>query len=108
MQVTVVRAVPPLIVGACGVVPNREFEAFEERLDALEATGVMVERVDPADVSTALARIPGVQRLVAARGERCFPLTAIDDEVIASGRYPTRAEWAHAIGTHKRHELTTR
>ena len=44
MRVTVFRTVPPLIVGTCGVVPNPDFDAFEERLDELEATGVVVER----------------------------------------------------------------
>ena len=107
MRVTVFRTVPPLIVGTCGVVPNRDFDAFEERLDELEATGVVVERVDPSD-HNAIRGDPAVERIVLARGAQCFPLVLVDGEVVATGRYPTRAEWAHAVGAHRRHELTPR
>ncbi len=104
MRVTVFRSVPPLIIGTCGVVPNRDFETFEERLDTLEATGVRVERFDPSNGS-AITSIPAVERLVLARGVHCFPLVVVDGEIVAAGRYPTRAEWAPAIGAHRRQEL---
>ena len=41
--VTVFRRVPPPIVGTVGVIHDRGFEAFEERLDWLEAVGFPVE-----------------------------------------------------------------
>ena len=104
MKVTVFRQVPPLIIGTCGVAPNRDFDEFEQRLDALEATGVMVERFDPSQAADEVAARPSVQRLIAAQGNQSFPVTLVDDEVIASGRYPSRTEWAHAIGRRKRAE----
>lgn len=104
MKVTAFRHVPPLIIGTCGVVPNRDFDEFEARLDALETTGVMVERFDPSQAADEIAARPSVQSLVAAYGNQSFPVTLVDDEVVASGRYPSRTEWAHAIGHRRRAE----
>jgi hypothetical protein len=101
MRVTVFREVPPLIVGTCGVVAHHDFDALEERLDALEASGVTVERFEPADAA-AIAVRPAIQRLVATESEGGFPLVLVDDELLTSGRYPSRTEWAHAIGASRR------
>ena len=102
MHVTVFRQVPARIVGTCGVVPHHDFDAFEERLNSLEATGVAVERFEPAHAADAIAASPAVQRLVATDGERCFPLVLLDNEIMVSGRYPSPTEWAHAIGASRR------
>ena len=104
MRVTVFRHVPPLIVGTVGVVPNHEFDAFEERLDALEASGVSVERIEPSQSADAIAGRPAAQGLVATEGEGAFPLILINDEIVAWGRYPSHTEWAHAIGVGRRAE----
>jgi hypothetical protein len=32
------------------------------------------------------------------------PVTLVNDDVVAWGRYPSRREWAHALGTVRRHE----
>ena len=45
--VTVFRHAPPPLIGVCGVVPDRVSEAFEQELDWLEASGLLVERFDP-------------------------------------------------------------
>lgn len=47
VTVTVVRIVPPSIIGVTGVVPDHAFAAFEESLDWLEAMGTVAERIDP-------------------------------------------------------------
>jgi arsenical resistance operon trans-acting repressor ArsD len=104
MRVTVFRQVPSLIIGTCGVVPHHDFDAFEERLDSLEAGGATVERFEPANAADTIAKIPAVRRLVASEGERCFPLVLVNDEIVASGKYPSRTEWAHAIGESRRTE----
>lgn len=104
MRVTVFRQVPPLIVGTVGVVSDHDFDAFEERLDALEASGVIVERFEPDHAADAIAARPAVQQLIAAEGERCFPLLLVNDKVVAWGRYPSRSEWAHAVGAGRRAE----
>jgi hypothetical protein len=104
MRITVFRRIPPPIIGTCGIVIDRDFDAFEECLDALEATGVTVERLDPDDAQHAIATRPAVQRVLATHGERCWPVTLVNDDVVAWGRYPSRREWAHALGTVRRHE----
>jgi hypothetical protein len=108
MRVTVFRQVPPLIWGTCGVVSHHDFDAFEERLDSLEESGVTVERFESANAADAITVRPAVQRLVATEGERCFPIVLVNNEIVASGRYPSRTEWAHAIGESRRAEELSR
>jgi len=48
-NVTVFLHPPPPVIGVCGVVSDRAFEAFEQNLDWLEAIGVLVERIDPQE-----------------------------------------------------------
>jgi hypothetical protein len=56
--VTVFRHPPPPVIGVCGVVFDRAFEAFEQNLDWLEATGVLGERIDPHEEPEEAARPP--------------------------------------------------
>lgn len=96
--VTVVRREPPPIIGVCGIVPDRAFEAFEQTLDWLESTGTLVERFDPservpdgalgADITTRLAR----------EGDRCLPLILVDEVVVSTGVRPTRSQLARLVG----------
>jgi len=43
--VTVFRHPPPPVIGVCGVVFDRAFEAFDQNLDWLEAIGILVEGI---------------------------------------------------------------
>jgi hypothetical protein len=104
MRVTVFRHVPPVIVGTVGVVLDHDFDAFEERLDGLEASGVIVERFEPDDAAGEIAIRPFLKGLIATEGEPGFPLVLVNGEIVASGRYPSRIEWAHAIGAGRRTE----
>jgi hypothetical protein len=100
--VTVFRRIPPSIVGTVGVIHNRGFEAFEERLDWLEASGVPVERLDPATDRAEVAARENVRELLATEGERCLPLILVNDAVALRGGYPTRTELARAVGRTRR------
>lgn len=104
MRITVIRSVPPVIIGTVGVVPNHEFEAFEARLDAAEASGLIVERIQPDQATLVIAEHSSVQRLVTNRGTRAFPIVLVNDDIVSSGRYPTSTEWAHALGVGRRAE----
>lgn len=104
MRITVIRSVPPVVIGTVGVVPKHDFEAFEAQLDAVEASGAIVERVQPDQATPVIAEQPSVQRLVIERGTRAFPLVLVNDEIVSSGRYPTGTEWAHALGAGRRAE----
>lgn len=101
------NAVPPVITGTVGGVPNHEFEAFEARLDAVDAGGVIVERLQPDQAMLVIAENPSVQRLVTNRGTSAFPIVLVNDDILSSGRYPTNTEWAHALGAGKRAEEAT-
>jgi hypothetical protein len=96
--VTVFRRVPPPIVGMVGVIHDRAFEAFEERLDWLEAAGLLVERFDPAVASAEVAARPQVRDLIDSEGDRCLPLLLVDGEVFSRGRCLSRTELARAVG----------
>jgi hypothetical protein len=96
--VTVFRHIPPPIIGTVGVIHDRGFEAFEERLDWLEAGGLPVERFDPASEPGEVDAREPVRTLFAMEGDRCLPLILVDDAVVLSGRYPSRAELTRAVG----------
>ena len=86
MQVVVIRHVPAEQVGMCGRVPHRAFEQCENELDALEMSGAVVER------------------LAGRPGDPSLPIVRVNGTLVCSGRYPSRREWAHAIGEARRSE----
>ena len=81
MQVTVIRQTPPVVVGSCGPVHDRAFEVFEAELDAIEYEGASVDRLAPAEKEAS-----------------AVPIVRVNGSVVSAGRYPSRREWAHAIG----------
>lgn len=99
--VTVFRHAPPPLVGVCGVVPDRVFDAFEQRLDWLEASGFLVERLDPCREPAAAARFPEATAILAREHERCLPLVLVDGQLVSSGHHPTRTELARMVGQHR-------
>jgi hypothetical protein len=101
MRITVVRSVPPLVIGTVGIVPNHEFEVFEARLDAVEGGGAVVGRLRPEEIDDRPALVD-----LKTRHLRSFPVVIVNDEILCSGRYPTSAEWAHALGASRRSEET--
>jgi Arsenical resistance operon protein ArsD len=96
--VTVFRHVPPPIIGTVGVIHDREFQAFEERLDWLETHGLPVERFDPATEPGEAAAHEPARQLLSIEGDRCLPLVLVNDAVLLSGGYPSRAQLARAVG----------
>jgi hypothetical protein len=100
--VTVFRHPPPPVIGVCGVVFDRAFEAFEENLDWLEAIGVLVERVDPQEEPEEAARFDAVRDLLEREGQRCLPLILLDGALVSSGVPLTRSRLARLVGRHRR------
>ena len=90
------------MIGVCGVVFDRAFEAFEQNLDWLEAIGVLVERVDPREEPAEAARFDAVRDLLAREGQRCLPLVLVDGALVSSGVRPTRSRLARLVGRHRR------
>ncbi len=88
MHVSVIRRLPPTLVGACGPVHDRLFESFEAELDALELSGVAVDRTTAGRDTDEL-----------------LPVVTVNGSLLVRGRYPTHDEWIHAVGGAKRAEL---
>jgi hypothetical protein len=96
--VTVFRQPPPPIIGVCGVVPDPAFAAFEQDLDWLETTGVLVERIDPRKEPGEAARFEAVTASLAREGQRCLPLILVDGVLVSSMVRPTRSQLARLVG----------
>ena len=96
--VTVFRRVPPPIIGMIGVVHDRAFEAFEERLDWLEGCGVLVDRWDPGTAPAEGDSSDLVQQILAKEGADCLPLILVDGVVVSRGVYLSRPDLARAVG----------
>ncbi len=100
--VTVFQHPPPPVIGVCGVVFDRAFEAFEQNLDWLEATGILVERIDPHEQPQEAARYEAVTDSLAREGNRCLPLILVDGVLVSSRVHPTRSQLARLVGRHRR------
>jgi hypothetical protein len=100
--VTVFRHAPPPVIGVCGVVFDRGFEAFEQTLDWLEAIGTLVERFDPDEQPEEAARFQAVTESLAREGDRCLPLILVDGVIVSSAGLPTRSQLARVVGRSRR------
>jgi hypothetical protein len=100
--VTVFRHPPPPVIGVCGVVFDRAFEAFDQDLDWLDTTGILVERIDPLERPEKAARFDGVRDSLARHGDRCLPLILVDGVLVSSRVRPTRSQLARLVGRSRR------
>ena len=100
--VTVFRHPPPPVIGVCGVVLDRASETFEQSLDWLEATGILMERIDPQEQPQEAARFEALTASLAREGHRCLPLIQVDGSIVSSGVRPTRTQLARLVGRSRR------
>jgi len=100
--VTVFRHPPPPVIGVCGVVLDRAFEAFEQNLDWLEAIGVLVERVDPQEEPEEAERFEAARDSLAREGQSCLPLILVDGVLVSARVHPTRSQLARLVGRNRR------
>jgi hypothetical protein len=100
--ITIVRHIPPPIIGMCGVSLDRSTATLESDLDWLEALGVVVERLDPDVDSAGIARHEAARNLLSTQGRDCLPLVLVDEAIVSHGRYPTRTALAHLAGQARR------
>lgn len=99
-NITVFRHVPKPIIGMVSGVNDRRFAIMEDSLDWLETTGMLVERFDPSVERDEVAKRPTAQDLL-SKGDGCLPLVLVNDVVVLQGVYPSRAQLARAVGTHR-------
>jgi hypothetical protein len=99
--VTVIRHIPPPIVGVCVPAPDHRFQALEAELDWLEVNGVIVNRIDPVTNAAGLEHVPEAARLWHTEGASALPLVVVDGHVESQGHFPSRHELAHLVATHQ-------
>ncbi len=104
--VTVFRHVPAALIGVLGVGRDREFEEFEQILDWLDTTGILVERYDPEKDPGQVASFPGVDDLLARKGLRSLPIILVDGVLASSATRPTRGQLARIVGRARREHGT--
>lgn len=99
--VTVIRHIPPPIVGVCVPAPEHRVQELESALDWLEVHGVIVNRIDPVTEGADLQDVPEAARLWDAEGRSVLPMVVVDGHVESQGRFPSRHELAHLVATHQ-------
>lgn len=93
----VVREVPAPVIGSCGEVRDRRFDALEADLDWLEISGVSVLRIDPTKHPEDLAAVPAASRAWQAEGVKALPLFVLGGQVASRGTVLTRSQLAHLV-----------
>lgn len=96
--VTVVRHVPPPVIGVVTTKADHAADPFEQALDWLETTGTIVERIDPANGPDVLAHMPEVRDLLAKEGTASLPVIVVNDSIVSRGVMLDRSHLAHLVG----------
>ncbi len=91
---------PPMCcsTGVCGPSIDPALVQFASDLDWLKSRGVDVERSNLAQQPEAFAGNDVVRSALHDLGDECLPLTLLDGAIVASGKYPTRAQLAKLCG----------
>jgi len=84
--------------GVCGPSVDPALSEAAADLAWLESAGVQVERFNLAQQPQAFASNERVLEMMRSEGESALPIVLLDGELLAQGRYPSRAELAVAAG----------
>lgn len=80
--------------GVCGPEVDDALVRFAADVEWLKGRGVDVRRYNLAQEASAFASTQVVQPALMQQGVDCLPLLVLNDEVVAQGAYPDRAELA--------------
>lgn len=84
--------------GTCGSEPDQELIRFAADLSWLSDHGVAVERFNLAQQPDAFLADSAIRALLESDGVQGLPVVIADDQILATSRYPGRAELAEALG----------
>jgi hypothetical protein len=84
--------------GACSPDADDELAQFASSLEWLKGLGVAVSRYNLGHQPGAFVGNPTVKGTIDREGVACLPMVIADGQVIAKGRYPTRAEFGEKLG----------
>lgn len=78
--------------GVCGVEPDQKLLTFAADVEWLKQQGVDVERFNLGQQPMAYASNDTVREQLQKSGMNALPLIIADDQIVLSGRYPSRGE----------------
>lgn len=84
--------------GVCGPSPDPALPAFAADLDWIGDHGVEVRRFNLSQEPGEFVQRPAVQQLLTSDGDDALPIVMLGEEVLSSGRYPSRGELAGWVG----------
>lgn len=80
--------------GVCGTDVDQKLVDFSADVDWVKQQGAQIERFNLAQQPMSFAENVPVKNLLQQGGEAALPVILLDEKVMLSGRYPTRAELA--------------
>lgn len=80
--------------GVCGTDVDQKLVDFSADVDWAKQQGAQIERFNLAQQPMRFAENVPVKNLLQQGGEAALPMILVDEQVMLSGRYPTRAELA--------------
>jgi len=80
--------------GVCGTDVDQKLVDFSADVDWAKQQGAQIERFNLAQQPMAFAENVPVKNLLQQGGEAALPVILLDEQVMLSGRYPTRIELA--------------
>ncbi len=98
---TQIRVFEPALccnTGVCGPELDENLVRFTADLDYLKAEGIDIARHNLANDPAAFAANPVVVNYLQVAGSEGLPLVLVDDVTVATGRYPSRAEFLRFAG----------
>ena len=84
--------------GVCGPSVDPTLPRFAADLEWLKSKGVEVERFNLAQQVAAFTSNGRVKQALNSQGTQVLPMILVDDEVKASGGYPSRLDLARFVG----------
>ena len=84
--------------GVCGPSVDQVLVHAQADLEWLKKQGITVERHNLAQQPADFAADETVKARLQSSGQNALPLTLLDGEIMAAGFYPTREQFASALG----------
>ncbi len=94
---TIIQVFDPALCcssGVCGIDVDQALVSFSTDVDWALQNGAQIERFNLARQPLSFAENQTVKSFLDNLGAEALPLILVDDEVVLSGRYPSRAELA--------------
>lgn len=85
--------------GVCGAEVDNKLVTFASDVDWAKKQNITIERFNLAQQPLAFVETKIVGDYLRQHGTKSLPITIVDDQILLSGRYPTRDELATYANT---------